>query len=147
MGTIWTPSGERPIGRADEPSERATETPTSGIPTNTAGAPSDEQLAAEMAEAQRQLLEAPVSVVIANHCIGLFQLAALHLNRPEPDLQQASLAIDALAAIVETLGDRLAEDESTLRDALAQLRLAFVHLRSEPAGSPPPPPTDPDPRA
>ena len=87
-----------------------------------------------MAEAQRQLLAAPVSVVVANHCIGLFQLAALHLNQPEPDLEQASVAIDALAAIVETLGPRLGDDESTLRDALAQLRLAFVQVKKAAGG-------------
>jgi hypothetical protein len=95
--------------------------------------PDDAQFAADMAEAQRELLAAPVTVVVANHCIGLFQLAALHLNQPEPDLEQASIAIDALAAVVEGLGPRLAEDETTLRDALAQLRLAFVQLKSKTA--------------
>src|SRR2546430_4996088 len=119
MGTIWTPSGERPVGR-EEPSPADAKAPEAEL--------SDEEIAAEMAEAQRQLLAAPVSVVVANHCIGLFQLAALHLNQPEPDLVQASVAIDALAAIVETLGSRLGDDESTLRDALAQLRLALVQL-------------------
>jgi hypothetical protein len=96
------------------------------------GAPADDaQFGADMADAQHQLLAAPVTVVVANHCIGLFQLAALHLNQPEPDLEQASIAIDALAAVVEALGPRLAEDESTLRDALAQLRLAFVQLKAK----------------
>jgi hypothetical protein len=125
MGTIWTPSGERPIGNADPPTTDARETEAQAAPT-------DEELAADMADAQRQLLAAPVTVVVANHCIGLFQLAALHLNQPEPDLEQASVAIDALAAVVETLGARLGEDEPTLRDALTQLRLAFVHVKTEP---------------
>jgi hypothetical protein len=120
MGTIWTPSGERPVGR-EEPSPAAAQEAEPEL--------NDEQIATEMAEAQRQLLAAPVSVVVANHCIGLFQLAALHLNQPEPDLEQASVAIDALAAIVETLGSRLGDDEPTLRDALAQLRLAFVQVK------------------
>ena len=97
MSTLWTPSGERPVGRDDRPAAPA-------APERRSREASDEQLAAEMAEAQRQLLAAPVSVVVANHCIGLFQLAALHLNQPEPDLEQASVAIDALAAIVEALG-------------------------------------------
>ena len=125
MGTIWTPSGERPVGR-EEPSPAAASEPQPE--------PSDEQIAAEMAEAQRQLLAAPVSVVVANHCIGLFQLAALHLNQPEPDVAQASVAIDAFAAIVETLGSRLGDDEPTLRDALAQLRLAFVQVTNASGG-------------
>ena len=126
MGTIWTPSGERPVGR-EEPSPAGATEPEPE--------PSDEQIAAEMAEAQRQLLAAPVSVVVANHCIGLFQLAALHLNQPEPDVKQASVAIDALAAIVETLGSRLGDDEPTLRDALAQLRLAFVQVTKASGGA------------
>jgi hypothetical protein len=125
MGTIWTPSGERPVGR---------EEPSPASATEPQAEPSDEQIATEMAEAQRQLLAAPVSVVVANHCIGLFQLAALHLNQPEPDLEQASVAIDALAAIVETLGSRLGDDEPTLRDALAQLRLAFVQVKKATGG-------------
>jgi len=125
MGTIWTPSGERPVGR-DEPSPTDAKEPELEL--------TDEQIATEMAEAQRQLLAAPVSVVVANHCIGLFQLAALHLNQPEPDLAQASVAIDALAAIVEKLGARLGDDESTLRDALAQLRLAFVQVKQATPG-------------
>jgi hypothetical protein len=122
MGTIWTPSGERPV-RPAEPEPSAARGPADAAEVT------DEQLAAEMAEAQRQLLAAPVSVVVANHCIGLFQLAALHLNQPEPDLDQASIAIDALAAVIEALGPRLGDEEPTLRDALAQLRLAFVELK------------------
>jgi hypothetical protein len=123
MSTLWTPSGERPIRRDEPPAPPE----TSGA-ADPQAALTDEEMAKEMAEAQRQLLEAPVRVVVANHCIGLFQLAALHLNQPQPDLEQASVAIDALAAIVETLGSRLGDDESTLRDAVAQLRLAFVQV-------------------
>jgi hypothetical protein len=126
MSTLWTPSGERPIRRDDSP-------PPSDAPdaADAADAPelSDEQIAQEMADAQRQLLAAPVSVVVANHCIGLFQLAALHLNQPQPDLEQASVAIDALAAIVDAIGPRLGDDENTLRDAVAQIRLAFVQVK------------------
>jgi hypothetical protein len=124
MSTLWTPSGERPIGREEPHATTAAPDAKTEL--------TDEQLAAEMAEAQRQLLAAPVAGVVANHCIGLFQLAALHLNQPQPDLEQASLAIDALAAIVETLGPRLGDDESTLRDALAQLRLAYVGIKNAP---------------
>jgi hypothetical protein len=121
MSTLWTPSGERPVGRDDPPAASAAPDAEPEV--------SDDELAAEMAQAQRELLAAPVAMVVANHCIGLFQLAALHLNQPEPDLEQASVAIDALAAIVETLGPRLGGDEGTLRDAVAQIRLAFVQVK------------------
>ena len=122
MSTLWTPSGERPVG-PDEPETAQPSPPHAGEPT-------DEELAAEMAEVQRQLVEVPATVVIANHCIGLFQLAALHLNQETPKLDEAQLAIDALAAVVEGLGSRLGQDEQPLRDALAQIRLAYVQVKS-----------------
>jgi hypothetical protein len=128
VGTIWTPSGEQPVG--DE---------GGGGPAGPqAGGPQDapEELEAELAEVQRQLLETPASVIIANHAIGLFQLAALHLNQQPPNFVDAQLAIDALGSLVEGLGDRLGPDEEALRDALAQIRLAFVQIKS--AGGAPP---------
>jgi hypothetical protein len=67
-------------------------------------------------------------VVVANHCFGLFELAAVYLSLEEPRLEQARLAIDALGAVVESLEGRLGEPESSLRDALAQIRLAFVQI-------------------
>ncbi len=122
MSSLWTPSGERPVGR--EPGEPA---PPSGRAGEAAGEElSEEELARELAEVQRQLLETPAAVVVANHCIGLFQLAVLHLSQETPDLDEARLAIDALAAVVEGLGSRLGDQEQPLRDGLAQLRLGFV---------------------
>ena len=91
---------------------------------------------ARMAAVQQQLLETPAAVVVANHCIGLFQLAALHLEQDPPKLTEAKVAIDAMGAIVETLGSRLGEDEGSLRDALTQLRLAYVQRQG--SASPPP---------
>lgn len=82
-----------------------------------------------MDELRQQLAEAPVEVVIANHCFGLFELAALHLSLQPPQLPQARLAIDAMAAVVEGLAGRLGDQEQQLKDALAQLRMAFVQLQ------------------
>jgi hypothetical protein len=90
-----------------------------------------------MAEVQRELLSVPASVVIANHCIGLFQLAALHLEQRPPNLDEAKLAIDAMAGIVDGLGPRLGEDAQALRDALASIQLGYVQVKSAiEAGSP-----------
>ena len=126
MSTIWTPGGERPVSR--EPSgATADEAQPAAEPGR---APTPEEFEAEMAEVQRQLAETPAHVVITNHCVGLFNLAALHLNQPEPDLEAAQLAIDGLAAIVEGLGSRLGDDAPTLADALAQIRLAFVQVKA-----------------
>lgn len=138
MSTIWTPSGERPIRREPEPASEAQPEPRAarapgGPPYGRE--PSQEEIEAEMAEVQRQLLQTPASVVVANHCIGLFQLAVLHLEQSPPNAEEAKVAIDAMGAMVEALGPRLGEDEPSLREALTQLRLAFVQRQG--AGSPP----------
>jgi hypothetical protein len=84
-----------------------------------------------MGRMRAELAATPVIDIVANHVIGLWQLAVLHLGldgeRP-PDLGEASLAIDAVGAVVEGLGDRLQDHEQPLRDALAQLRLAYVQI-------------------
>lgn len=90
---------------------------------------SDDASAAEMmAELEAELLAAPVEAVVANHCYGLFQLAALHLGQQPPNLDSARLAIDALGAVIEALGERLGAGAETLRSGLAQLRLAYVQI-------------------
>jgi hypothetical protein len=124
MGTIWTPGGEQPVGpERDEALDRE---------------PTPEEIEAELAEVQRQLAETPARIVITNHCVGIFNLAALYLNQSEPNFEEAQLAIDALAAIVEGLGDRLGDDAPTLADALAQIRLAFVQVKAAQQGEAPP---------
>lgn len=94
------------------------------------GEPSEEELEAQMEELRQQLADTPAEAVIANHCVGLFQLAALHLSLQPPRLDQAQLAIDGLGALVEGLSGRLGADEQQLKDGLAQLRLAFVQIKA-----------------
>ena len=108
--TLWTPDGERPVGRDDAPSGE----PTDGLPEDLADlSPEDlarlEQMQAELDQVRAQLVEAPAAVVIANHAMGIYELAAIHLTAPEPKLPEASLAIDALAQLVEGLEGRLGE--------------------------------------
>jgi hypothetical protein len=81
-----------------------------------------------MTELRQQLADTPARTVVANHCYGMFELAALHLSLDPPNLDQARLAIDALALLVEGLRTRLGEEEANLREGLTQLRLAFVRL-------------------
>jgi len=81
-----------------------------------------------MEELRRQLAGTPAEAVVANHCYGLFELAAVYLSQTPPLLDQAQLAIDALGCLVDGLGERLGGTADTLRDALAQIRLAFVEL-------------------
>ena len=68
--------------------------------------------AAAIDEARRRIAEVPPEVVITNHVMGLYELAAIHLSAPEPDLAAAALAIDAVASLVDGLGDRLGADDA-----------------------------------
>jgi hypothetical protein len=86
------------------------------------------ELAGRLDELRRQLLGTPAHVVVANHAYGLFELAAIHLSQQPPQRDQARLAVDAMAALVEGLSGRLGEAERALKDALAQIRLAFVQI-------------------
>ena len=83
---------------------------------------------AELDEVRKQLLDAPVEVVVANHAYGLFELAALHLSAQPPSLDKARLAVDALGALIEGLAGRLGNVEAALMEALAQIRLAYVQI-------------------
>jgi len=98
--SLWTPSGEHPVDRDDladpsgdpagGPGPGGGEGPVGGQPT--------------VEELRRQLAEAPPEVVVANHCYGLFELAAVYLSQSPPLLDEARLAIDALGYVVDGLG-------------------------------------------
>jgi hypothetical protein len=113
-----------------------------------AGQPSEADEAALAEELQRvraELASTPVADIVANHAVGLWQLAVLHLTPEEgelPRLDEAGLAIDAMAGLIEPLGDRLGANAEALRDALAQLRLAYVQVRDsvDPSQAPNPAP-------
>jgi len=81
-------------------------------------------------DARQRLTEVPAEVVVTNHVMGLYELAAIHLGSAPANLAEAALAIDAVACLVEGLGDRLGPDAATMRDALANIRLAFVQIKS-----------------
>jgi hypothetical protein len=122
MSGLWTPGGNEPR-EAPAPQAEAE--------------PSEEEIAA-LRELHERLAHTPVADVITNHAIGIWQLALVHLGvvtppdeqgrRPAPNLAEAGLAIDALAALVDTLGDRLGEGESMLREALSQAQMLFVEI-------------------
>lgn len=92
-----------------------------------------EQMAEALADARQRVAEAPASTVVANHAMGLYELAAIHLSAQPPRLAEAALGIDALACLVEGLGDRVGENSCVLRDALHQIRLAFVQIKGQAA--------------
>ena len=104
-----------------------------------------------MADARERLADVPAEVVVTNHVMGLYELAAIHLSATPPDLDQAALAIDSVACLVEGLGDRLGADAPAMRDALDNIRMAFVQIKGvdETARRPAPaiPPDQPSDRA
>jgi hypothetical protein len=126
--SLWTPGGEHPVGDDDPRGE----VDPGGIDPDDL---SDEDrarleaMAQEMAQVREQLLQVPAATVVANHAMGLYELAAIHLSNQPPNLAEGRVAIDAMAGVVEGLEGRLGENEPVLRDALAQLRLAFVQLQ------------------
>ncbi len=159
MSTLWTPSGEHPIprpggngpgddqGTGAKPRAGGTGSQGTGTPGRLPGVgrevgmppdgadrqPTPEEIRQaqeEMEAVQQELLRAPVELVIANHAMGLWELAALHLSQRPPDLPEAQLAIDALSALVEGMTGRLGDAERSLRDGLAQIRMAFVQVHN-----------------
>ncbi len=135
--SLWTPGGEH----TPEPEPRL---PTdSSMPELDDLSPEDrarlETMQAEMAEVREQLLGAPAAVVVANHAMGIYELAAIHLTASAPVMADASLAIDALAALLDGLRGRLGEAEQTLTEALAQLRAAYIEVHARRDGDAPPP--------
>ncbi|CAN5726753.1 hypothetical protein BH20ACT4_BH20ACT4_00650 [soil metagenome] len=88
---------------------------------------------AALDDARRRLAEVPAEVVVTNHAMGLYELAALHLSAGPPNLIGAQLAIDAVRAIVEGLGDRLGAEADTLRNAVANIQMAYVEIARRPA--------------
>jgi len=106
---------------------------------------------AAMEESRRRLAEAPAELVVTNHAMGLYELAAIHLSASPPNLPAAALAIDAVACLVDGLGDRLGPDAGTLRDALGNIRMAFVQVKAAASAAraagavPPDDEPDPDP--
>ena len=147
MSSLWTPGGERPVPRADEPA-RSQPPHTTGSPgfdptggvagPSGASEPSEAEMRAQMEELRDRLAQTPAEVVIANHAYGLFELAALHISLDPPQLDQARLAIDALGYLVEGLGGRLGEPIEDLTSALGQLRMAYVQIQAARSGGPGP---------
>lgn len=123
MSSLWTPEGERRVPR--QPSG-----PDHSAGPDEIGEDDEAALAAHLDELRSRLVATPVEIVVANHAYGLFELAAIHLSQQPPDLEQATVAVDALGALVEGLQGRLGEAEGSLVDALAQIRLAFVQIQA-----------------
>ncbi len=128
MSSLWTPDGEHPV---DPTQAEALPTPDDEAPM--LNAEEAEQLAdaaAEVARIRDQLAQAPPELVVANHVMGLYELAAVHLNQEVPNIEAARLAIDALGALLDACKGRLGPDEATLTQARTSLQMVFVQIVS-----------------
>jgi hypothetical protein len=130
VSSLWTPGGEHrvPDDRDAAPADDVIDDDLVGDDRDGV---SEAELRAELDEARRRLADVPAAQVVANHAMGLFELGAIHLSRQPPDLAEAAVAIDAMAAVVEALGERLGPNAGVLRDALSQIQMAFVQVRSQ----------------
>src|ERR1700722_10267847 len=131
--SLGTPEGERPVARP-APAGGGDPPPGRGGPPGDHDGPDvppgmdEEELAEQMAAMRAELANSPVEVVVANHCYGLFELAAVYLSQQPAMLSQARLAIDALGSLLDGLEGRLGDAEQQLKDGLSQLRLAYVQI-------------------
>ena len=134
---MWTPDGEHEIDRS------SSENPIADTEedTNLEDLPGFDELtteqqeqaramATELAAARQRLSQTPAAEVIANHVMGIYELAAIHLSDETPKLNEAQIAIDAMTGIVEALEGRLGENENVIKDALQQIQMAYVQVAS-----------------
>ena len=145
MSTIWTPGGEVPVGDRRPAAGPVADAEASSAAT-AGDAPADfdldslspeereqaEQYIRELAESRERLKSVPAAVVVANHAMGLYELAALHLSSQPPNFTEATVAIDSLGALLDGMQGRLGDPEETLREGLSQIRMAFVQLKNRP---------------
>lgn len=89
----------------------------------------------EMRRVAQQIAETPSLDWVANTAITLANVAGTKLDLGAT--ADAQLAIDALAALVNGLGPRLAEAETPLRQTLAQLQMAYAERVAPPPGAHP----------
>lgn len=143
MSTLWTPYGEHEAVPARDPGDAGAQTSHPAAETHAPATSSPdlglpETEAAAIAEYRAQIAATPVIDVIANHAVGLWELAMLHLGADggATNLLEARLATDAMAALVEGVGTKLGENAAPLTSALAQLRLAYVEISAEAQGGP-----------
>lgn len=129
--SLWTPDGEVPVDRSGADQRPATSASEMlGGPNLDDLSPEEraqaQEMIARMTEVQRQLLSHPASAFVANHLMGLYELAAVHLDQPEPNYQDVRLAIDAMTSMLDATEERLGETGTELRQALTVLQTVYV---------------------
>ena len=131
MSTLWTPCGEHPVERnRSDAAPRASARGRTPRRTRSPCPPRSRRLSrttpARWTRCGASSWTCRRAWSWASHVLRFFELAGLYLSQSPPRTDDARLAIDALAAVVERLGSRLGEAEAPIRQALHQAQLAFV---------------------
>lgn len=139
MTGLWTPNGEIQPENSENKADH-NEVAKSPMDEAFEGMSEDEKQAAleQITQMRGELLSTPARDIIGNHIVGFYELASVHLSEAagaqgterESRLKEASLCIDAMASVVQGLGDRLDQHAQPLSAALSQMQLAFTQVKS-----------------
>ena len=118
MSTLWTPGGEHPVDPENAP-------PSSDFselsPEEQEQA---EALAAEMAAVREQLAAAPAEIVVANHLMGLYELAAIHLSIASTKGMPEAIKVDKVSHKDATSERKRSDPKS----GIFKIRLSTLNL-------------------
>jgi len=113
---------------------------------------SEQDLTPEQLEQLReQIASVPADAVVTETAMQLVTMAWMRLGLPPEqyarfrDLDAARLLIDAFGGLLAATEGRLGAPEPSLRQALADLRLAFAEVATTAGGSAPRTPPEPEP--
>jgi Domain of unknown function (DUF1844) len=106
----------------------------------------------QLEQLREQLASVAAGDVVAEAALSLIALAYVRLGIPPEqharfrDLDQARLLVDALGGVLSATEGRLGAPEAGLRDALANLRMAYAEVAAAAEGPAPgtPPETEPE---
>ena len=97
-----------------------------------------EDAQAAIDEARRRVAEVPAEVVVTNHVMGLYELAAIHLSADQPDLASRGAGHRRRRLPGRRARRPPRRRAVTMRDALANIRIAFVQIKGRAAAAEPP---------
>ena len=157
MSSLWTPDGERPVGREDAGAPAGDDvpgapgTPGTADPLREAAkamgvdldALTDEeraQLQAELSEmmrVRREVAATPAAEMLTNYLMRFFDLATIYLEGEPPAFGEAATVIEAFRCLLDGIGERLGENEPLLREALGQMQMIFVQVKEATGASAP----------
>ena len=130
VSSLWTPGGEHPVDPEPEahPGADLSDDLADDLDDDLPDDLPDAEMRAEIDEVRRQLAQVPPEVVVANHVMGLYELATIHLSQDPPNAAGAALAIDGMGRSSKASRADWARPNQPFADALPQMRLVFVQV-------------------